>query len=241
MSDAEARSDEREAATGDPEAARRVVAGLVRRGAPPAELMHWLPGYPAEREEGGRERPAGLPFDRGYIGWSPGGDYMPGPLREGGREHGWQQGIEHATWAEARPLFAESDPDMNLVVDFYFAVRHDTEPCATCQRSGLSTEARDHRDQVTRTRHPQLEMDWYREARESKGEAWLHCAACEGHGERRTGPDRLSLKVWLLHPRKGASRGVEIRCVLPEELEDVRACLRRSWDRLNTIWSWVRP
>jgi hypothetical protein len=211
----------------DPEAAHRAIRDLVRRGAPAADYMRWLPGYAGDD----MARPDGLPFDRGYIGWSPGGDYMPGP----GDDRGWQQGLEFATWQDARSLIADGDPDLNLVADFYFTVRHDTTPCVPCERSGLSPAARAER----RAQGTRLEMDWYREASERMGEA-IHCALCQGHGDTRTGPDRLVLNLWLLHPRKGASRGVVVREVKPEELEDVRFSLLASWERLSTIWHWVR-
>jgi hypothetical protein len=232
MSDEAERETERAAAAGDHAAGHRALQALVRKGAEPSAFMRWLPGYPCE----GEERPDGGPFDRGYIGWSPGGDYMPGPARPGRQESGWGQGLQFPTWAEAKSLL-DGDPDLNLVVDFYFTVQHDTTPCEPCQRTGLSPEAI--ADRAARTGPGRLEMDWYRSAAERMGDA-INCPLCAGAGETRAGPDRLVLNLWLLHPRKGAARGVEVREVKPEELEEVRAHLLPSWERLQSIWSWVR-
>ena len=52
----------------------------------------------------------------------------------------------------------------------------------------------------------------------------LHCPKCEGHGYVWTAPNpRMSLTLWMIHPRKGCSRGVEIKSV---EQEDVPAAFR---------------
>lgn len=233
MTDAVTRAAERAAATGDPEAAHAAIRALVRRGAQPGELMRWLPsGY----EPDGDER---LPFDRGYIGWAPGYDCMPGPSQS---QHGWSASLFFDTWPQARCYFDEkSDVDLNLCVDFYFDVRHDTAKCPGCAHSnrpndGLSDLGRRLRREAG---DPITSLDWFRAGEERHGDAIL-CAGCKGDGEVRTGPDRLVFHAWLLHPRKGASRGVTVKQVRPEELDDVRLVLRRSWERLSTIWAWVR-
>lgn len=59
----------------------------------------------------------------------------------------------------------------------------------------------------------------------------LHCLICEGHGHLFTGPAYLSLIVWVLHPRKGCSRGVEINHIREAELPEVYTYLRAAAER----------
>lgn len=59
-----------------------------------------------------------------------------------------------------------------------------------------------------------------------------YCPDCKGHGDTFTEPAaHVSLTLWLLHPRKGASRGVEIERIERSELEQVFAFLRQARDR----------
>ena len=64
------------------------------------------------------------------------------------------------------------------------------------------------------------------------------CSCCES-GSIRLGPDRLVLNLWLLHPRKGASRGVEIKSVLETDLPQVREFLRKSWEAHQRHFAWA--
>jgi hypothetical protein len=58
------------------------------------------------------------------------------------------------------------------------------------------------------------------------------CMVCEGHGYVYTAPTpTLALTLWVLHPRKGASRGVEIASVREDGLPAVRAYLRAAAER----------
>lgn len=58
------------------------------------------------------------------------------------------------------------------------------------------------------------------------------CTRCEGHGTVFVEPEpHVSLTLWLLHPRKGASRGVEIKRIQQSELPEVFAFLRTAADR----------
>lgn len=65
------------------------------------------------------------------------------------------------------------------------------------------------------------------------------CERCKGHAYVRTGPDRLVLYLWLLHPRKGASRGVTIRNVQPEDLPEVKELLRASMAQHQKHFAWA--
>lgn len=60
----------------------------------------------------------------------------------------------------------------------------------------------------------------------------LLCPACEGRGYVFTAPRaHVQLVLWLLHPRKGASRGVEIERIERSDLPAVFAFLKGAADR----------
>jgi hypothetical protein len=60
------------------------------------------------------------------------------------------------------------------------------------------------------------------------GEGGL-CPTCKGHGSVFTAPEcRLALTLWVLHPRKGASRGWEIASVQRDELPAAFAFLHEA-------------
>lgn len=59
-----------------------------------------------------------------------------------------------------------------------------------------------------------------------------HCEHCEGHGYIFTVPNaRLELNLWIIHPRKGAARGVRIETIQEHELPEVLATLREAAQR----------
>lgn len=58
------------------------------------------------------------------------------------------------------------------------------------------------------------------------------CEECKGHGYVYTKDHTtLNLVYWLLHPRKGAARGVEVKNIQREELPEVFAFLKEAADR----------
>ena len=59
------------------------------------------------------------------------------------------------------------------------------------------------------------------------------CLACEGSGRISVARDktRLVLTLWVLHPRKGASRGVEISSIRKSELPAVIKFLKKAAER----------
>lgn len=66
------------------------------------------------------------------------------------------------------------------------------------------------------------------------------CKTCEGHGHTYTEPAcRLALILWVLHPRKGASRGLEVRSVQQDEIPTVITYLqeaaRRNAERFSKL------
>ena len=60
----------------------------------------------------------------------------------------------------------------------------------------------------------------------------LTCDACDGHGSQFTEPEgHISLILWFLHPRKGCSRGVEIKRITQDDLPAVFDFLRTAANR----------
>lgn len=58
------------------------------------------------------------------------------------------------------------------------------------------------------------------------------CEQCEGHGYVHTEPNaKVNLVLWLIHPRKGAGRGVEIKDIQRAELPEVFRFLKEAADR----------
>lgn len=58
------------------------------------------------------------------------------------------------------------------------------------------------------------------------------CPTCDAHGSVYTEPEaHLNLVVWMLHPRKGCSRGVRIERLTEEDLPKAYAWLREARDR----------
>ena len=67
------------------------------------------------------------------------------------------------------------------------------------------------------------------EARALRLGVFGQCTECGGEGSVYTSPAAtLGLVLWFLHPRKGASRGVEIQCIQRDELPAVFAFLREA-------------
>ena len=268
--------------------------------------------------------------DATYIGWGPGDDYMSTPRDQ---EHGWNKNFSAETWKEfwhgkelpedASPLdkmeaagFKTNDWDLNLIADYYFTIRHDSENCdceqgynpATSELAktyypdygptadGWGIVREGWHDKITQDEVQALVdagrlMDWTHTCNEVPGEGWkrredgyiptaeevneaqnakgqglrshdcinrhilietrakrlgyanedgtVTCEKCQGHAYRRTGPDRLVLYLWLLHPRKGASRGVTIENVQPEDLPEIKELLRYAMEQHKKHFAWA--
>lgn len=64
------------------------------------------------------------------------------------------------------------------------------------------------------------------------------CKHCEGKGYNFTAPEaHVELVLWLLHPRKGASRGVRIRNIKEDQINEVVAFLKEAKDRSKDRFS----
>lgn len=70
---------------------------------------------------------------------------------------------------------------------------------------------------------------------EARCEKWgipHSCPSCDGHGDEYTADEcHVGLILWLLHPRKGASRGVHIKRVEQAQLPEVYQFLREARER----------
>jgi hypothetical protein len=70
------------------------------------------------------------------------------------------------------------------------------------------------------------------EARAKRLGVYGKCAQCEGHGSVFVAEHaRLGLVLWVLHPRKGCSRGVDIKNITQAELPEVFAYLAEAAQR----------
>lgn len=58
------------------------------------------------------------------------------------------------------------------------------------------------------------------------------CPKCDGHGYVYTAPKpTLGLVLWMLHPRKGCSRGIHIKEIRQDQLSEVFTYLRKAAQR----------
>jgi hypothetical protein len=70
------------------------------------------------------------------------------------------------------------------------------------------------------------------EARARRLGVYGNCAECRGSGHIYTEPKaHVNLILWVLHPRKGCSRGVEVKNITRKDLPKVFAYLKRAAQR----------
>jgi hypothetical protein len=89
-------------------------------------------------------------------------------------------------------------------------------------------------------RHDGINRSILIEIRAKRMGVWGYCEKCEGHGYIFIEPTaRMNLVLWLIHPRKGTGRGVEIKSIKREDLPAIKAFLaeaaRRNADRFKGI------
>ena len=61
-----------------------------------------------------------------------------------------------------------------------------------------------------------------------------HCSTCEGKGYNYTDDKvHLGLQMWIIHPRKGASRGVFLKNIEKDEIKKVISYLKEAQKRNN--------
>lgn len=64
------------------------------------------------------------------------------------------------------------------------------------------------------------------------------CPTCEGKGWERLSDDFLSLNIWMLHPRKGASRAIHIKNVQESDLPSIKKYLAKSFEAHKRHFAW---
>jgi hypothetical protein len=70
------------------------------------------------------------------------------------------------------------------------------------------------------------------ETRAKRLGVWGLCPSCEGHGTVFTAPrGHLNVVLWILHPRKGCSRGVRVRNLSEVDAEAVKQWLAQAAER----------
>jgi hypothetical protein len=184
-----------------------------------------------------------LKMNPSYTGWGPGCDYM---WIEGSS---WNSEQEFATWSDFGPWSLD---DLNECVSFYFAIDRDSKDCDACEH-GYTPEAKrleprqpedltDADFMVLRARgrvqlKPLFGLDAIdrgivTKARCERAGVAVECPTCDGHGEVWSSDCcRLTLTLWWLHPRKGASRGLRVLDVRRDELPEVKAFLVKAAKR----------
>lgn len=80
--------------------------------------------------------------------------------------------------------------------------------------------------------HDAINRVYLIEARAKRLGVWGVCEHCEGEGAIYTEPQaHVNLILWWLHPRKGCSRGIEVKNIQQAELPEVFAFLKSAADR----------
>lgn len=211
-----------------------------------------LPGY---YEEGSEQK-----AERGYIGWCPGADFLS--ARTG---NGWESAIRFESSADFISGFVKgSDVDLNLVADFYFDHEAPSKDCQQCEMTGYGPEAKvlsqsfgEWGDKLTADEIDMLKAEGRTadnpfvghdcinrmllvECRARRlGIKEIECSACNGRGSVDTGPERLILNVWLLHPRKGCGRSIVVDNVAIDDLRQIKEWLRKSYERHTNHFAWA--
>lgn len=179
-----------------------------------------------------------LAINASYCGWDPGDDYMLGTPRNG--EHsGWSHALKVDNWN----AFCIPVDELNVFVDFHFCLTADETPCRACNGRGYSEVAR---LVMASLRLEDLSTEELAAVRKATGNEdtigssgchvvaqmrlgpRLNCAMCRGSGVSSISNTRLQLVLWLLHPRKGASRGVIIDRIEKHEIKEVCDFLRKA-------------
>lgn len=66
-----------------------------------------------------------------------------------------------------------------------------------------------------------------------------HCEDCDGEGYIKLSEDYLTLYIWLLHPRKGSSKGMTVKRVSIEDFKEVKEYLSLSIEAHKKHFKWV--
>lgn len=118
---------------------------------------------------------------------------------------GWDCPRILPTWAD----FSWELNELNECVHFYFSVERASQQCAACDGQGVNPETKAISDGF-----------------------YGQCSDCGGQGYIYTEPSaHVSLTLWILHPRKGCSRGVEITRISQADLPAIVTWLTTAAER----------
>ncbi len=111
----------------------------------------------------------------------------------------------------------------------------EADRCGTKFRPETTAEAINavqHGPQSGLNRHDDINRSILVDARCKRLGVPRDCELCKGHGHCFTEPKaHVNLILWILHPRKGCSRGVEIKRIEQDDLPAVFKWLRAAADR----------
>lgn len=177
-----------------------------------------------------------------YTGWGPHEDYM---WRDNA---GWESRWLMDGWEGEGPISLDC---YNEVVNFYFFVNRDSEQCTACKGTAYSSDAHNIMMHTWRNGLTQEELgdqhsvDYILSASHvsstilhkiakarcaRKGLPFL-CTTCEEGRVYTEDGCHLGLVLWVLHPRKGCSKGVEIKRISEEQVPVVLRFLREAATR----------
>ena len=186
-----------------------------------------------------------------YVHWGPHEDYMCD------KDSGWRSPMFFESWAEFElPL-----DELNEVANFYFSVERESVRCVSCDETGYASKAKtiadafyDFQAFVDKVNgansdgspafggynHDAINRHMLIKQRCKRLGYPVTCPECDGHGYVFAARDaHVSLTLWLLHPRKGASRGVEVGRIgerdLPAVFEYLANAAKRNASRFAHV------
>lgn len=195
-----------------------------------------------------------LKLNPSYVFWGPHEDYMCK------RDGGWESPLEYDSWAEHNVKLDE----LNEVVNFYFSIERYSQVCAC--GDGYSPDAQiisepfrfshvpteEERSVLVKENRPiherpngsifldcisihVLVSHWCK-----KKNVPIKCPVCDGHAYiYETTPAYTRLTYWLIHPRKGASRGVLVKHIkksdLPAVFRFLSEAAKRNAERFEKV------
>lgn len=216
-----------------------------------------------------------LKLNPDYNGWGNGEGYMTE------KGNGWGVSSRIDTIEELWEL-----DEFNELVNFYFSISRESEPCNTCDQIGYNHETtRIYKDwydfdntgarwcnNITQDevdalwREGRLKFDFKEKPTAEQVNSWRNghghdainhhicvkqraerlgvyglCGKCDGKGYIFTEyKAKLKLQMWILHPRKGASRGLLLTNIEKDELPVVIEYLIKARDRNHERFSKLR-
>ncbi len=188
-----------------------------------------------------------------YFGWG-GVHYVNKSDPHFQSKIGYQTPIEFNTWGETDLI---PPNDLNVLASYYFDVYRNGGICPTCDGNGFNTKTLElynsfnqwigtlTPEEIASVRPPDktwgydsLDRFDITKKRATDGGFYGGCEICGETGEVFTEPDcHLGLYLWLLYPRKDASRFVFIRDITEQDLPDVIKYLQTGKNLMQAAYS----